>query len=82
MWLVVRGAQSFFQIYSTFFVSTCLVVFTSVTHSSPIASQPAISLAILVPKRSPFYEISIYQKKPKARDTRRVPARTVETSLA
>ena len=48
-----RGCQSSFQRYST------LVVFTSVTHSSPSLTA---SLAILVPKRSPFYEISISQK--------------------
>ena len=48
-----RGCQSYFQIYSTF------VVFTSVTHVSP--SRTA-SLAILVPTRSPFYEISKSQK--------------------
>ena len=48
-----RGCQSYFQIYSTF------VVFTSVTHVSP--SRTA-SLAIFVPTRSPFYEISKSQK--------------------
>ena len=51
------GCQSFFQSYST------LVVFTSVTHSSPSLTA---SLAILVPKRSPFYEISISQKSASA----------------
>ena len=48
-----RGCQSYFQIYSTF------VVFASVTHVSP--SRTA-SLAIFVPTRSPFYEISKSQK--------------------
>ena len=43
-----------FQIYST------LVVFTCVTHSSPSLTA---SLAILVSKRSPFYEISQNLKK-------------------
>ena len=66
-----RECQSFFQIYST------LVVFTSVTHSSPSLTA---SLAILVPKRSPFYEISISQKKPST--TPAASPRTVETSLA
>ena len=44
-----RGCHSVFQKYST------LLVFTSVTHSSPSLTA---SLAILVSKRSPFYEIS------------------------
>ena len=44
-----RGCQSVFQKYST------LLVFTSVTHTSPSLTA---SLAIIVPTRSPFFEIS------------------------
>ena len=54
----IGGCQSFFQTCSTLFV------FTSVTHSSPILTA---SLAILVPKRSQFSEISKSQKS--ERDT-------------
>jgi hypothetical protein len=54
----IGGCQSFFQICSTLFVFTC------VTHSSPILTA---SLAILVPKRSQFSEISKSQKS--ERDT-------------
>ena len=48
-----RGCQSVFQKYST------LLVFTSVTHTSPSLTA---SLAIIVPTRSPFFEISKSQK--------------------
>ena len=61
------GCQSFFQSYST------LVVFTSVTHSSPSLCVTA-SLAILAPERSPFDEISKSQKS--EHDTRRVLSRS------
>jgi hypothetical protein len=54
----IGGCQSFFQICSTLFV------FTSVAHSSPILTA---SLAILVPIRSQFSEISKSQKS--ERDT-------------
>jgi hypothetical protein len=52
------------QIYST------LVVFTNVTHSSPSLTA---SLAILVPKRSQFSEISTSKKS--EHDTARVLSR-------
>ena len=48
-----RGCQSVFQKYST------LLVFTRVTHTSPSLTA---SLAIIVPTRSPFFEISKSQK--------------------
>jgi hypothetical protein len=48
-----RGCHSVFQKYST------LLVFTSVTHASPSLTA---SLAIIVPTRSPFFEISKSQK--------------------
>ena len=48
-----RGCQSVFQKYST------ILVFTSVTHTSPSLTA---SLAIIVRTRSPFVEISISQK--------------------
>ena len=66
-----RGCQSVFQKYST------LLVFTSVTHTSPSLTA---SLAIIVPTRSPFFEISKSQKSEHVLGS--LGKRTVETSLA
>ena len=55
-----RGCHSVFQKYST------LLVFTSVTHASPSLTA---SLAIIVPTRSPFFEISKSQKSEHATES-------------